>query len=111
MGKTVIAPKVTIPDPRCPFCHAKMEEVQIVITDIKNVPNSYGPKEVWNCDSCNTNHIFPARREFLAHVGQTFTLDVAGRVLHLPRNVQRVPGQTKIDYGRQGNDYANYRVR
>jgi hypothetical protein len=108
-GKTTIAPKVTIPSAYCPFCHNKMEEVQIVMKEIPNVPGSYGPKEVWNCDSCNTNHVFPARLAFLEYVGNTFQLDISSRVLHLPRNAQRVPNQTKVDFGREGNDYDKYR--
>lgn len=76
---------ITLPEPRCPFCHAVMEEVQIKMEEnMKSFPPVVTPHEVWNCSSCHTNHIFPARVEFLEYLGLTHLLPTSNKVLYLP---------------------------
>jgi len=74
--------------PRCPFCDHILEEVQLKLEEHPNNPG--GPlvwHEVWNCDSCNTNHVFPARLEFLEFVSNSQILERSNRILHLPRSI------------------------
>lgn len=86
---------VTMPEPRCPFCNAVLEEVQIVDRELVEHPGIYAPHEVWNCSSCNSNHIFPARIEFMKHVGASKTLQRSGRVEYLPRGRSGIVAVTK----------------
>lgn len=76
--------------PRCPFCHHILEEVQLVLDAAPWDCEIAIWHEVWNCDSCNTNHVFPARPEFLELVNKSELLEAASRVLYLPRNVETV---------------------
>lgn len=70
--------------PRCPFCHARMEEVQLVFAeDPKNAMQKIW-QEVWNCDSCHTNHVFPARLELMERVRNSQLMERGQKVNHLP---------------------------
>lgn len=76
--------EVTLPTPRCPFCECVMQEVQLKVEQDPFNPLRVIPQEVWCCDSCHTNHIFPARVEFLIYVGRSELLPLLHRVEHLP---------------------------
>lgn len=72
--------------PRCPICHSKMEEVQMKWEEIPNTfPPRHGWHEVWGCDSCHTNHVFPARIAFLQAARNSLLMERANRVIHLPK--------------------------
>lgn len=75
---------VTIPQARCPFCCEVMEEVQLKLEENPNNPLELVWHEVWQCKSCHTNHIFPARLAFLEYVGKSNILPKARRVIELP---------------------------
>lgn len=75
---------VTLPDPRCPFCHVIMQEVQLKWEEAPFDPTKLIPHEVWNCDSCHTNHVFPARIDFLRYVGASHILPFLRRIVHNP---------------------------
>lgn len=76
---------VTLPEPRCPLCFCVMEEVQIKIEEDPFNQFRVIPHEVWGCSSCHTNHVFPARREFLEFLGLSKMLETNNRVIHLPK--------------------------
>lgn len=64
--------KTTLPIPRCPMCHAVLEEAQISwVKDGRGPFDKSRWEETWGCDSCHTMHTFPARLEFLEYVGIT----------------------------------------
>lgn len=71
--------------PRCPFCHERMEEVQLKWEESPVNPLVKCWHEVWGCDSCHTNHVFPARLEFLQAARKSMMLERSHRVLHLPK--------------------------
>lgn len=74
--------QVTMPDPRCPLCHGRMEAVQLKLEQGQL-------NEVWTCDGCRANHIFPARIDFVKKVLDSVTqFERSSRVLHLPRGVK-----------------------
>lgn len=76
--------------PRCPFCDHILEEVQLKLEEAPWSPEVLIWHEVWNCDSCNSTHIFPARQEFLEFVGKSELLEWSNKVLYLPRNFPTV---------------------
>ena len=74
--------EVTLPDPRCPFCEGKLESVQLKLEQGQL-------NEVWTCDGCRANHIFPARIDFVKKVIDSVKYHpTSHRVLHLPRGVK-----------------------
>jgi hypothetical protein len=78
--------QVTMPDPRCPLCHVRMEEAQLKWEEIPGtIPPRHGWHEVWGCSSCHTNHVFPARIEMLEYVRNSQQLPMRQRVIYLPK--------------------------
>lgn len=75
---------ITIPEARCPFCYEVMEEVQLKLEEDPFNPLRVVWHEVWQCKSCHTNHVFPARLAFLKYVGNSKILPKAQRVIELP---------------------------
>lgn len=73
--------------PRCPMCHTIMESMQLKWESDPMNPLVSCWHEVWSCDSCHSNHVFPARIEFLEMVRNSQLMKRAHRVLHLPRGV------------------------
>lgn len=69
-----------IPVPRCPNCDAILEEAQLYWDGEMGVWC-----EAWGCDSCHTNHIFPARIEFLEAVHNSQQLPRHNKMLYLPK--------------------------
>lgn len=76
--------EITIPTPRCPFCFAIMQECQLKWEPKPNAATEYCWHEVWQCDSCHTNHIFPARHIMLEYIGNSQQLERGQRIIHLP---------------------------
>lgn len=85
MGKTANPRRVTLPTPRCPLCYAVMEEAQLMWYEAPRAPGLYCWHEVWGCDSCHTEHTFPARIEFLQMAANSILLERSGRTIHLPK--------------------------
>lgn len=75
---------ITIPTPRCPFCESIMQECQLKWEEKPNAPHEFCWHEVWWCDSCHTNHVFPARYVFLEYVRNSQQLERGRRITHLP---------------------------
>lgn len=71
--------------PRCPMCDARLEEVQLRKGEIPGHEPMVGWMETWGCDSCHTNHTFPARIEFLQRVANSQMLEKSKFALHLPK--------------------------
>lgn len=76
---------VTLPEPRCPMCDTVMEECQLMLYEHPFAPGKYVWHETWGCDSCHTEHTFPARLEFLELVRDSKLLPRAARTLYLPK--------------------------
>jgi hypothetical protein len=76
---------VTLPEPRCPFCSARMEQCQLMLYEHPHIPKAYIWHETWGCDSCHTEHTFPARREILELARNAKLLPRSGRTLYLPK--------------------------
>lgn len=66
--------------PRCPNCEAIMEEIQLYWDG-----EAGRWMECWGCDSCHSNHIFPARIEFMEAARNSVLLERSNKVLHLPK--------------------------
>lgn len=89
---------VTLPDAYCPICNEHMEAMQLTLMESPLDPTKIVWHEVWTCDSCRTNHVFPARLAFLEFLGidshkpnandMAKTFDMHPRVIHLPRGVK-----------------------